>query len=192
MLKKTIKKQTCKHCKCSFDNISIGKFRNHIKWCNKNPKRDQTYKHAREICRRTAEKKFGKFKQFEVICYTCKQRFNVIEREKLFPKKAKYFCNRSCANSQGGKGKKKNLIKNGKLHYRVHALDHIKDHKCFVCGFDKIIEVHHLDKNRQNNSLDNLVLLCPNHHKMIHTKKYKQEILEAINNYRNTLNGLVK
>lgn len=42
---------------------------------------------------------------------------------------------------------------------------------CEECGFDKCIEilqVHHIDKNRYNNALDNLQVLCRNCHAMKH------------------------
>lgn len=47
--------------------------------------------------------------------------------------------------------------------------------KCEVCGFDEkapdgrsIIQMDHKDGNYLNNNLDNLQLLCPNHHAMTH------------------------
>jgi hypothetical protein len=48
--------------------------------------------------------------------------------------------------------------------------------KCVICGFDKIVDLHHIDRNRKNNSKDNLIGLCPNHHKMIHHLQFKGEI----------------
>jgi hypothetical protein len=53
--------------------------------------------------------------------------------------------------------------------------------KCLLCGFDKVVDLHHLDKNKKNNSESNLIGLCPNHHRMIHQQKYRQEILEKVN-----------
>lgn len=53
--------------------------------------------------------------------------------------------------------------------------------KCLICGFDKVVELHHLDKNKKNNSEDNLIGLCPNHHKMIHRAKYRKEIIKELN-----------
>jgi len=38
---------------------------------------------------------------------------------------------------------------------------------CELCNYDKIpqiLEVHHKDRNRENNNLDNLIALCPNCH----------------------------
>ena len=52
--------------------------------------------------------------------------------------------------------------------------------RCVLCGFDKIIELHHLDHNVKNNSEDNFVGLCPNHHKMLHSKRYQKEIFEDL------------
>ena len=43
--------------------------------------------------------------------------------------------------------------------------------QCFICGFQTVVHLHHIDKNRQNNSFENLIPLCPNHHYSIHTAK---------------------
>ncbi len=51
---------------------------------------------------------------------------------------------------------------------------------CVICGFDKVVELHHLDQKRINNSDDNFVGLCPNHHKMIHLVKYQKEIFKIL------------
>lgn len=48
--------------------------------------------------------------------------------------------------------------------------------KCLICEFDKIVELHHLDENKKNNSEENLIGLCPNHHKMLHDFRFKKEI----------------
>ena len=64
--------------------------------------------------------------------------------------------------------------------------------KCIICGFDKFVELHHLDKNRDNNSKDNLIGLCPNHHRMLHTLKYKDEITQQINKSKLLLLSITK
>jgi len=55
------------------------------------------------------DKRLGLYKEFTVKCFRCGKEFIVTEREKLFPKKEKYFCSRGCANtrchSDGTKGK---------------------------------------------------------------------------------------
>ncbi len=52
--------------------------------------------------------------------------------------------------------------------------------ECLVCGFNKVVDLHHIDQNRKNSSRDNLVGLCPNHHKMVHDERYSVEIKELI------------
>ena len=46
----------------------------------------------------------------------------------------------------------------------------IRGNKCERCGFGKyeILQIHHKDKNRNNNDLDNLELICPNCHSEEH------------------------
>ena len=51
---------------------------------------------------------------------------------------------------------------------------------CIICGFEKIVELHHLDENKQNSLGGNLIGLCPNHHKMIHNFKFKQGIQDLL------------
>ena len=41
------------------------------------------------------------------------------------------------------------------------------EHICAVCKYDKdsrLLQVHHIDNDRNNNSLDNLIILCPTCH----------------------------
>jgi hypothetical protein len=51
---------------------------------------------------------------------------------------------------------------------------------CVICGFDKAVDLHHLDKNKKNNSESNMIGLCPNHHKMIHMAEHKDEIIKIL------------
>ena len=58
-------------------------------------------------------------------------------------------------------------------------LIHTRSNKCEDCGWDKVnpktgncpIELEHIDGNSENNSLDNLKLLCPNCHSLTSTYK---------------------
>jgi hypothetical protein len=42
--------------------------------------------------------------------------------------------------------------------------------KCYFCDENrlKMLDVHHIDNNHSNNSVNNLILLCPNHHREVH------------------------
>ncbi len=53
-------------------------------------------------------------------------------------------------------------------HYKnikIRLLD-LRGKICERCGYSKyeILQVHHKDKNRENNRFDNLELICPNCH----------------------------
>ena len=52
--------------------------------------------------------------------------------------------------------------------------------RCILCGFEKVVELHHLDENRKNNSTENLIGLCPNHHKMLHYFKFRAEMRKLL------------
>jgi len=51
---------------------------------------------------------------------------------------------------------------------------------CAVCGFNQIVDIHHIDHNKTNHSPKNLIGLCPNHHRMIHNHNFRQEILAIL------------
>jgi predicted nucleic-acid-binding Zn-ribbon protein len=52
---------------------------------------------------------------------------------------------------------------------------------CLICGYGDVVELHHLDKNKKNNSESNLIGLCPNHHKKIHMIKFRKEVIDKLN-----------
>jgi hypothetical protein len=52
--------------------------------------------------------------------------------------------------------------------------------RCAICEFDKVVDLHHLDQNKKNNSETNLVGLCPNHHKMLHDYRYRAEMFNLL------------
>jgi ribosomal protein L37E len=123
--------------------------------------------HSADLCI-TCYKKL-KWQPKKVICVKC-------GKEKIH--QAKGMC-KNCAN----KFLYYDLIK--KHNYRKwHNLDldvYKKITKsCLICGFDKAVDLHHLDKSKKNNSESNLIGLCPNHHRMIHMDEYKDEVLKVL------------
>lgn len=54
--------------------------------------------------------------------------------------------------------------------------------RCAVCGFDVILDVHHIvpKSRRGTNDVDNLILLCPNHHRMVKLGLISAEQLRAL------------
>lgn len=55
-----------------------------------------------------------------------------------------------------------------------------RDPKCQICGFDDVIEVHHIisPKKGGKNTTTNILILCPNHHSLIHAGllKFKNDL----------------
>lgn len=81
----------------------------------------------------------------------------------------KKTCSRACANKNRtqiqykiGRPKDKNVLIRS-LKIRLLA---IRGAMCERCGYNKkeILHVHHKDRNRKNNKLTNLELICPNCH----------------------------
>lgn len=52
--------------------------------------------------------------------------------------------------------------------YRTICFRHHKK-ECVVCGENIVVDVHHMDENHDNNAPENLIPLCPTHHKYWHS-----------------------
>lgn len=68
-----------------------------------------------------------------------------------------------------------NHYKDGMYWYRQKALSHY-EHQCAICGWNEdvdVLEVHHIDENRDNNNIDNLIILCPTCHRKLTSHKYE-------------------
>ena len=65
--------------------------------------------------------------------------------------------------------------------------------ECAVCGFTELVDLHHRDENRDNNNLNNLIGLCPNHHLLIHrkgrdfNKEIESHIKKRANNFKTSI-----
>lgn len=53
---------------------------------------------------------------------------------------------------------------------------------CILCGWNLITETHHIKHQIDGgtNEENNLVIVCPNHHRMLHNEKYREEIERKI------------
>lgn len=64
--------------------------------------------------------------------------------------------------------------------YRERCLSE-KPEECVICGVEDDLEVHHKDGNPENNSLENLIPLCSDHHTAVHNyESPSQELNQAI------------
>lgn len=97
---------------------------------------------------------------------------------KMHSKKA-ITCSYACSNRYFRSGRNNPNWKDET--YRTTCFEK-HEKKCVVCGEDKIVAVHHMNENKKDNSLLNLVPLCPTHHQYIHSR-YKDEVLPIIEEY---------
>lgn len=109
------------------------------------------------------------WQQKKVICKRCKRKL---------PMHAKGFCT-GCYNFIFHTEKAKAWNYQKRLNIDAETYKKITK-SCVICGFDKVVDLHHLDHNTKNNSENNLIGLCPNHHKMLHRFEHKKEILEKL------------
>lgn len=140
---------------------------NHGKYQTKSYKQAQKEKYDRM---------FGPVEKHKKLCVCCGNSFVYVGRLKTKGYEAAKFCNRSCANNR------KVWWKSNAIHYKTIALQN-HEHKCIICGFDKIVAIHHIDENKKNNLPSNLIPLCPNHHEMVHSK-YRSEVQPFIDEWQ--------
>lgn len=82
-----------------------------------------------------ANRKYGELTSFKVLCNKCGKEFEVIEREKLFPSKEKYYCSRSCANSRYFSDETKQQIGNSVIKtYFTFNKSKLKEIYCLNCN----------------------------------------------------------
>lgn len=131
----------------------------------------------------------SKYETIEKQCPVCEKKFST----QLNHSKEKTVCSVSCSNSFFRSGKD-----NGQFIHGANSIN--KDtgrtyngghrylcfcfwkHECAIpgCGWDKVVEVHHIDGNHFHNVKENLIPLCPNHHRLTVTNEYKDEINNII------------
>jgi len=143
----------CKHCNETISVESSRNFSNHVRWCKKNPSRNNT-KNISISKKKRDDEELGKLKSFKVDCKKCGKMFHVVEREKHFPKKEKYFCNVSCANSRiqtkdiNDKKREKNRIASLKLWQNEDYIKKVMSNKksIFTSKNEVLIREHFIKK----------------------------------------------
>lgn len=108
-----------------------------------------------------------------VTCSTCGRKIKKAISKLKNSRSGLYFCNRKCKEKQQAIGGLLELPHYGSdTEYRQKAFLHYGA-KCSDCDETKEhrLVVHHIDGDRHNNTLDNLIVLCHNHHSDRHAKK---------------------
>lgn len=137
--------RNCAVCDKKFTHISSR--------CNK-------AKYCSRLCYHRSQK--GKGSQ-EFTCATCNKKFMGS------PSKRYRFCTTKCRGEFQRKPETYTHFTNLRKALKRRGLVE----KCEMCGYDEIKEIlgiHHIDENRKNNKRENLMIVCPNCHSILHRK----------------------
>ena len=156
--------KNCKQCSKSFSARLADHKRNRAKFC----------------CQSCSAKHMQAHKTPPIansVCAFCKKRFYRPKSKLRNSKSGLYFCSRKhkdLAQRIGGiKEIQPNHYNNGIANYRVIAFREYP-HKCNRCFYDahpEVLVIHHIDRNRTNNNVFNLEVLCPTCHEVEHFTK---------------------
>lgn len=110
--------------------------------------------------------------------------------------KDRKYCSVKCAckfNPQliSKTGKNHNRYISGIGTYRKEALSHYEK-SCIKCGHTKKVIVHHIDENRKNNNLSNLMILCESCHVKIHKPPVIKKCNRCNVTIKDSRNGHIK
>ena len=101
-------------------------------------------------------------------------------------KSGKFFCSKSCQTKWRNKffsGCKSKKWISGESTYRKVMMNSGKKKICNRCGSadERVLAVHHMDHDRKNYDIKNLIWLCRNCHFLIHCDKLEEKkLLEKI------------
>lgn len=125
-----------------------------------------------KFCSRACGHKSAEHQYVHTTNHTCSQCQIPFYRRKSSDKNSKsghYFCSRSCKDTAQKIGGIVDIqpshYKTGVSSYHKKAIEQLGI-ECQRCGYHKypICVVHHKDRNRQNNSIENLEVLCSRCH----------------------------
>ena len=118
----------------------------------------------------------SKYEKILKICPVCNSEFET----KVGNREEKTTCSYSCSNTYFRSGTSNPNWKDDS--YRSTCFKY-HNKECIICGENKIVTVHHYDKNHNNNEPKNLIPLCPTHHQYVHSR-YVDEVIDIIDKYR--------
>lgn len=115
-----------------------------------------------------------------VNCHLCGKETYKTKKALRVSKSKTYFCTKSCQTSWRNSvfiGSKHANWTGGKYSYRSVLPRHGVPSICALCKIKdkRVMAVHHIDKNRKNNKLENLAWLCHNCHHLVHYNKKEEE-----------------
>lgn len=123
------------------------------------------------VCRAKGQLNGKKFN-----CSLCGKEIYRSKSKESHSKSGNFFCNKSCQikwkNALSVENEHPNWL-NGISAYRDILIRSDKEQTCSLCGLkdQRVLAAHHLDHNRKNNVVSNLIWLCFNCHHLLHQDK---------------------
>ena len=158
----------CKICSMKFYGKPFFLKRGHAKYCS-------------QKCMR-AGSRTGKV----VKCHSCNKEVYKTKKALRVSKSKTYFCTKSCQTKWRNSvfiGPKHANWKDGLHSYRSTMSRHKVPKICKLCKTtdSRVLAVHHIDRNKKNSSISNLVWLCHNCHFLVHhDKDEEKKFMEAL------------
>lgn len=133
-----------------------------------------------KVCKKKFEVKEYRLKTAKYCskkCYDIRNghpiKYNCLKCGKEFyypPNRPRRFCSHACANRMRHVDKTEpNKPNNFRRFWQRRGIIN----ECEKCGYNEVKEIlglHHIDENRNNNKRENLLVVCPNCHSLIHRK----------------------
>ena len=158
----------CEECKLFFNAPSGEVKRGNGKYCSRNCS-------AAAISKKH-KKRYEQLNVPNVECAYCNKMFYKNETKKKISRSGLYFCCREHKDLAQRIGSGIDDIKpshytDSPTNYREYYLRNASISSCMRCGYDKypsILQIHYIDRNRKNTTMENLIVLCPNCHEEDH------------------------
>jgi hypothetical protein len=147
---------------CHYCNKKFTRLTKHVKYAKE--------RYDKSFCSKECLSK-AKFVSYKEKCYNCKKEIIVTPSRLKKSKSGRLFCSSACSSSTNNSLYRKdinnpNFTEGLNFHRRLvkENLETICCTRCQWNEFPEILQVHHKDRNRENNEKFNLEILCPNCH----------------------------
>lgn len=139
------------------------------------------------LCSRSCKHEDSRKKRNTLNCFMCGQLIYKTPSQLKHSKSGKFFCSKSCQTKWRNaeySGYRHLGWKGGQTIYRKIMIKAGILIECKICGKNdqRVLAVHHIDKDRSNSNPGNLAWLCHNCHYLVHHDKL--EMQKFLNNIR--------
>lgn len=125
--------------------------------------------YRKELCRCPEERRLEQLTGKEAPCSYCGTKVYKSASRLDLSQSGHYYCSRNCGNLHKNQIREESGEWDNTSNYRRVAFAN-HPHECAACGYKldpRLLQVHHIDSDRDNNDVENLIILCPTCHRGI-------------------------